>query len=122
MCKVAESQPVKEAYKVAELLKTLGFNITFLRSQEYVLNKLSDLNDKELNMLKRTFSENKHPRFMKEFSFHDAYGKSRFYRDALKTADLEKLTKLIGICSLLMQVKVYLFWANAHWNSPSVLP
>jgi hypothetical protein len=52
---------------------------------------------------------NKHPRFMKEFSFHDPYGKSEFYKDALETADLEKLTKLIGICAMLLQTKVYLF-------------
>jgi hypothetical protein len=61
-------------------------------------------------MLKETFVENKHPRFMKEFSFHDPYGKSKFYKKALEGADLEKLTKLIGICSMLLQTKVYLFW------------
>jgi hypothetical protein len=49
---------------------------------------------------------------MKEFSFHDPYGKSKFYKEALETADLEKLTKLIGICGMLLQAKVYLFWKN----------
>jgi hypothetical protein len=52
------------------------------------------------------FAENKHSRFMKEFSFHDPYGKSKFYREALEDADLEKLTKLIGICAMLLQTKV----------------
>jgi ABC-type ATPase with predicted acetyltransferase domain len=114
MRKIAESQPVKEAFTVAEQLKTLGFNITFLRSQKYVLKTLSDLNNQELSMLKTAFSENRHPRFMKEFSFHDPYGRSRFYKENMKTADLEKLTKLVGICAMLLQVKVYLFWANTH--------
>jgi ABC-type lipoprotein export system ATPase subunit/GNAT superfamily N-acetyltransferase len=113
MRKIAESQPVKEAFKVAELLKTLGFNITFLRSPKYVLNKLSNLKDEELNMLRTVFSENRHPRFMKEFSFHDPYGRSRFYRGAVETADLQKVSKLIGICGMLQQVKVYLFWGTA---------
>jgi hypothetical protein len=47
---------------------------------------------------------------MKEFSFHDPYGKSKFFKKAVETADLEKIAKLIGICGMLLQTKVYLFW------------
>jgi len=50
---------------------------------------------------------------MKEFSFHDPYGKSKFYKKAIESADLEKLTKLIGICAMLLQIKVYLFWSQS---------
>jgi GNAT superfamily N-acetyltransferase len=75
MRKIAESPPVKNAFKVADVLKTLGFNLTFLRSQKYVLKKLASLNERELSILKEVFAENRHPRFMKEFSFHDLYGK-----------------------------------------------
>jgi hypothetical protein len=49
---------------------------------------------------------------MKEFSFHDPYGKSKIYKEAVENADLEKLTKLVGICGLLLQTKVYLFWSQ----------
>jgi hypothetical protein len=77
-----------------------------------VLKKLASLNGRELSMLKEVFTENRHPRFMKEFSFHDPYGKSKIYKEAVENADLEKLTKLIGICSLLLQTKVYLFWQS----------
>jgi hypothetical protein len=35
----------------------------------------------------------------------------------VETADLEKLTKLIGICAMLLQTKVYLFWLN--WKIPN---
>jgi hypothetical protein len=42
---------------------------------------------------------------MKEFSFHDPYGKSRFYGEAVETADPEKLTKIIGICVILLKTK-----------------
>jgi hypothetical protein len=58
------------------------------------------------------FAENKHPRFMKEFSFHDPYGKSKLYRESMETATLEKLAKLIHVTALLLQTKVYLFWQN----------
>jgi len=78
--------------------------------QPYVLKKLASLSSQDLNMLRTVFAENKHPRFMKEFSFHDPYGKSKFYKEAVANADLENLTKLIGICAMLMQTKVYLFW------------
>jgi len=47
---------------------------------------------------------------MKEFSFHDPYGRSRFYSKAVEASDLPKLSKLIGICGMLLQTKVYLFW------------
>jgi MoaA/NifB/PqqE/SkfB family radical SAM enzyme len=110
MHKIGESQQVKSALNVAEILKTLGFNTTFLRSSKYVLKKLASLKADELSVLKEAFAENKHPRFMKEFSFHDPYGKSKIYRKAIETADFEKLAKLISICSMLLQTKVYLFW------------
>jgi hypothetical protein len=111
--KIAESPPVKSAFKIAEVLKTLCFNITFLRNQKYVLKKLASLNEEELSMLKKAFVENKHPRFMKEFSFHDPYGRSESYRKEVECADLAKLSKLIGICGMLLQTKVYLFWQTA---------
>lgn len=77
---------------------------------KYVLKKLVSSKAEELSMLREAFSENKHPRFMKEFSLHDPYGKSKFYKGAVKNADMEKLIKLIGICAMLLQAKVYLFW------------
>jgi len=84
MRKIAESRMLKRALNVAEMLKTLGFNITFLRSPKYVLEKLSSLNPKDLSMLREAFAENKHPRLMKGFSFHDPHGKSRFYMKVSK--------------------------------------
>jgi len=51
---------------------------------------------------------------MKEFSFHDPYGKSKFYKEAIENADLIKLTKLVGICAMLLQTKVYLYWELMH--------
>ena len=113
MHKIAESPQVKSALNVAEVLQALGFNLTFLRSSKYVMKKLDSLNSLDLSMLRIIFAENKHPRFMKEFSFHDPYGKSKFYSKAVETADSEKLSKLIGICSMLLQTKVYLFWRSA---------
>jgi len=53
---------------------------------------------------------------MKEFSFHDPYGKSRFYKEAVENAGFEKLTKLVGICGMLLQTKVCLFWRSSAQN------
>jgi hypothetical protein len=50
---------------------------------------------------------------MKEFSFHDPYGRSESYRKEVEHADLKKLSKLIGMCGMLLQTKVYLFWETA---------
>lgn len=110
MRKIAESLPVKSAINVAKVLKTLGFNATFLRSPKYVLKILDNLSSQDLSMLKDLFAKNKHPRFMKEFSFHDPYGKSRFYKASVEAAGSEKLAKLVGISGMLLQTKVYLFW------------
>jgi hypothetical protein len=74
---------------------------------------IASLNTQEPSMLKEAFAENKHPRFMKEFSFHDPYGRSESYRKEVECADLAKLSKLIGICGMLLQTKVYLFWQTA---------
>lgn len=112
MQKIVENQPVKAAVNIAETLKTLGFNTTYLHSPKYVSNKITSLNTQELKMLKKTFAKNKHPRFMKEFGFQEPYGRSKFYEKMMKTADLQKLTKLIGICAILLQTKVYLFWVK----------
>lgn len=49
---------------------------------------------------------------MKEFSFHNPYGKSEFYGKTMEDSGSEKLTKLICICAMLQQTKVYPFWHN----------
>jgi ABC-type ATPase with predicted acetyltransferase domain len=54
MQKIAESPPPKAALKIAETLKALGFNTTFLHSQKYVSKKLTSLNTQEQNTLKKT--------------------------------------------------------------------
>ena len=88
----------------------MSSDLDLFRVNRFVLKKLASLNAQELSVIKSAFSENKHPRFMKEFSFHDPYGRSRFYSKAVETSDLPKLCKLIGICGMLLQTKVYLFW------------
>jgi len=54
--------------------------------------------------------ENVHVRFMKEFFYHQPYGKRVLYKEKVRTAGLEKLAKLIYVTALLLQTKVYLFW------------
>jgi hypothetical protein len=92
------------------VLRNLGFNITLLGSEKYVLNKLHSLSEEQLQDVRRAFIENMHVRFMKEFFFHQPYGKRELYKLRMQTATLEKLAKLIHVTALLLQTKVYLFW------------
>jgi len=47
---------------------------------------------------------------MKEFSYHQPYGKRNAYTEEIKNADLMKIAKLIKIVGVLLQSKAYLFW------------
>jgi hypothetical protein len=60
--------------------------------------------------IRRAFMKNVHLRFMKEFFYHQPYGKCELYKQRVETATLEKLEKLIHVTALLLQTKVYLFW------------
>ena len=110
---IAEQPPAKKARKIAETLRNLGFNVTFLGSKRYVLKKVGSLRPEDLQKVRQAFKKNVHPRFMKEFFYHKPYGKAGLFKEKVDTADFEKLAKLIKIVGLLLQTKVYLFW-SAH--------
>lgn len=110
MQKVMEQPTSKEALAMREVLSNLGFNLTLLASEKYVLNKLRSLTEKELLDIREAFIKNGHLRFMKEFFYHQPYGKKELYKKSVTTASLEKLAKLIHVTALLLQTKVYLFW------------
>ena len=112
MTKVAEQPPAKKALKIAETLRKLGFNVTFLGNKRYVLNKLGSLKPEELKKVCEAFKENVHPRFVKEFFYHKPYGKAKLFKEKVDKVDFEKLAKLIKIVGLLLQTKVYLFWST----------
>jgi len=111
MTKIAEQPPAKKALKIAEILRSLGFKVTFLGSKRYVLRRLSSLKPEDFQKVREAFKENVHPRFMKEFFYHRPYGKTMPFKEKVEKADFEKLTKLIKIVGLLLQTKVYLFWS-----------
>jgi hypothetical protein len=110
MQKIVEQPPPKEATKIAEILRHVGFNIHLLSSQKYVMNKLQTLNDKEIATVKEAFIKYCHTRFMKYFFCHMPFGRKKEYAKAVATADLERLAHLIKVCGFLLQTKVYLFW------------
>jgi hypothetical protein len=112
MQKIMEQQPPKHALALREVLRNLGFNITLLGSEKYVLTQLKRLTSSELAMVRQAFIQNAHLRFMKEFFYHQPYGKRQLYEEKVLTANLEKLAKLIHVAALLLQTKVYLFWQN----------
>ena len=119
MKKVAEQPPAEKALKIKETLLKLGFNITFLGSKRYVLKTLGSLKPEDIKKLRKSFKENVHPRFMKEFFSHKPYGKTKLFKGKVDKANLQKLTKLTKIVALLLQTKVYLFrsvhdFSNVH--------
>jgi len=110
MQKIMEQPPPKHALAVREALSNLGFSLALLGSQKYVLNKLEDLPPEQIRDIRRAFIRNMHPRFLKEFFYHQPYGKRGPYNQEVQTASLGKLTKLIQVTALLLQTKIYLFW------------
>jgi len=103
MQKIMEQSPPKHALAIREVLSNLGFNVTLLGSQKYVLNELRSLSADELTQVRHAFMQNVHLRFLKEFFYHEPYGKRELYKQRLQTATLEKLAKLIHVTALLLQ-------------------
>ena len=112
MRRIAEQQPPKEALRIVDVLRELGFNEQFLSSQTHVLTKLQSLSNTEIERVRQAFLKYSHPRFMKAFSYHLPYGLKEAYRKEIENLTIERLAHLIRICGFLMQTKVYLFWKN----------
>jgi ABC-type lipoprotein export system ATPase subunit/GNAT superfamily N-acetyltransferase len=119
MRKIIEQPPPKEAVKIAETLRKLGFNIHLLGSQKYVLNKLKTLNSEQVQAIKDAFAKNSHTRFMKHFE-QLPFGRKTAYTEKVQKAILEKIAQLIKVCSFLLQTKVYLFWSVTAENIPKM--
>jgi len=112
MKKIQETTPPKQALAIQETLAKLGFNITLLGSEKYALAQLRRLTNTELTTIREAFIQNVHLRFLKEFFFHQPYGRLELFKEKVHAASLEKLAKLVHITALLLQTKVYLYWKN----------
>ena len=99
MRKVWEVKAPENALNIRDVLIKLGFDVTFLGSPKYVLTKLESLNAADLQALREVFQQNIIPRLMKEFFYHMPYGKRLLYIQAVETASLEKLAKLMHACN-----------------------
>jgi ABC-type ATPase with predicted acetyltransferase domain len=113
MTRVIFQTPSKEPLKICELLEKLKFNIKFLGSQSYVMNRLAKLTTKQVVSVKEAFIRNRSPRFNKDVVRSRnkmPFGRKEDYDKGIMNADLPKLAKLIRVVGLLLQVKAYLFW------------
>jgi len=110
MQKIAQQPPPKEALRIAETLRQLGFNTQLLGSEKYILSRLQTLSDKEATKIREAFIRNSHARFMKHFFPHQLFGKKEAYTKEIRRASLKRLAHLIKVCGFLMQTKLYLFW------------
>jgi hypothetical protein len=120
MTKIQETPPPKQAIAVREVLAELGFNITLLGSESLVMSQLKHLTETELHTVRQAFTKNAHLRYLKEFFYHQPYGKRQLYNREVQTASLEKLAKLVHVTALLLQTKVYLTWQNSPLESLQV--
>jgi GNAT superfamily N-acetyltransferase len=114
MQKIAQQQSVERVSSVSNVLSELGFDLQLLGSERYIKEKLESLSPVQVSLLKEVFIKSKHPRFQKEFTInrHQIFGKTSDYVESLQNAGNAKMAKLIKIVGLLLQTKVYLFWAN----------
>ncbi len=97
---------------IAEVLDAVGFNTQLLGSSRYVLAKLQGLKASQLDTVKEAFIHNRQPRFMKQFFSGLPYGRHKLFAQKIWEANLETLARLVKICGLLLQTKVYLFWES----------
>ena len=110
MQKIAEQPPPKEALAITGILQRLGFNTQLLSSEKYVLSKLQNLSEREVEQIREAFIKHCHARFMKYFFCHVPFGRKEVYAKEIMKVSLERLAHLIKICGFLMQTKAYLFW------------
>ncbi|MCK4434862.1 hypothetical protein KAU92_05175 [Candidatus Bathyarchaeota archaeon] len=64
--------------------------------------------------MKEAFIRNKQPRFMKQFFSGLPYGIHKLFTQKIREANLEMLARLIKICGLLLQTKIYFYWKRHH--------
>lgn len=118
MRKVHVQQPAKEALAIRDLLMGLGFDVQFLNSGKYVMEKLRGLDENTVLKIKAGFMRFKHPRFLKIFVGHLPFGEKGVYDGYVRNAGLERVGDLIRAASFLLQTKVYLFWRRASTHKP----
>ena len=114
MQKIGEQRPTNSLCNASKALAQLGFDTQLLSSRHYVTKKLLELNEVQSLRLREIFLNNNHPMFKREFSAgkHEPFGKTADYQNAIKKANLLKLTELIKLVGVLVQTKVYLFWRS----------
>ena len=110
MKRIVEQRPPKEAEKIMDVLKGLGFNPQLLGSTNYVSKTLQALNEEGVARIREALAMQRHPRFLKSFSNDLPFGTRDAYQKEIANSSLGKLAALIKICGFLMQTKVYMFW------------
>ncbi len=68
MKKICVQEPWGGTVRIAEALKNLGFDLKFLGSQRYVVEKLQALSQEQTRALKDAIAKAPHPRLKKEIT------------------------------------------------------
>jgi len=113
MKKIAEQKASEKLLETSKVLTEIGFDLQLLGSEHYVRSKLEELAPEQVSKIKAAFIKNGHLRFKEIVAGkHQPYGKTSAFKLCVEAADLSKIAKLIKIFSMLLQVKVYLFWSK----------
>lgn len=99
------------AQEIATLHESLGFDLRLISSQNYTMDKLGPLRNDQIWLLRDTFAHNANPTLREALGTFKRKRRPNAidYKEALKTADTEKLTRLIKCVGVLLQAKAYLF-------------
>ncbi|MEM1515212.1 MAG: hypothetical protein QXH24_04085 [Candidatus Bathyarchaeia archaeon] len=110
MKKVVESSSSSELMEIIEVPHKMNFNISLLSCEKYVVERLKSLDEDKIKSLRGLFSRYRHPRLTKALGVSNPYCEKQIYVEMLGKTDVKKLAKLIKICGILAQTKVYLFY------------
>lgn len=110
MKKIVERKSPSEVMEIIEVLHETGFNVSLLSCEKYVIEKLKSLNEDKIELLRRLFSRYRHPRLARALGISDPYCRKHAYMEMLRKSRIEDLARLIKICGILAQTKVYLFY------------
>jgi len=115
MTRVAESSPDPRIVSAIQELKPLGFNLIFLSSENYNLQKLRS--PSALKDIKEFFIEHSKTWSVlrkRLISRGEAYVTVPDFCDRVAAAGPEKIAKMLRILSFQVQTKVYLFWSASR--------
>jgi len=110
MKKIAGQRPDITCQRAIEELRKLGFNPILLASKKQNLQRLKELNKREMRQYKDILANVRHPQLRRAAVTEKPYTNDATYQSALEKTGLEKTAKMLRVLNIILQTKVYLSW------------